>query len=680
MVGELRPLEILEGVEPSTDRPESTTRHYTYTKHVRFKDGWPEKIGGWYALEFEGATFGGAMRTIFPYKLGNLLRRLYGTSSRLYYTVASQLYNITPVQTTATAIADSLNTYYATLGSNPIATVDGSRTITITDTGHLITAGSTIAISGAVDTNGIPAANINGNKYIRSVTADTYTIIVATAATSTGSGGGASVVRATGIITVDATAHGLSNSDRIKIADAGDTGGILAADINGEHLIRNVTTDSFVIDTDGLATSAVTAGGGSNTEYFPPIPAGRRDSSVGSGYGYGLYGAGLYGYAKQSTISLPPQIWSHDRFGDLVICTRGNGTEVYSWDSDTDTAPAPIANAPDEVNYAFVSDSIVIVLGYDATTSSAKGNAITWSDQAQITNWTTGQSGSDIIEGAGTFISQVAARDENLLFTDNQTYIFRYVGGQFVWQTRLLDSSVGIIAQNARCSASGMAFWMAEDNFYLYRGGNVEVIPSNSSAECTCLNYVFGNLNYSQRAKIHCYYNDKHREVSWHYPSATSNEPDRVVRVNIDTFAWHIDELDRSASEYPASIEPNPLLAFVDSPVYLHEAGLNDNDAGMAWQIDSNYIFGGTNTVQISAFIPDMVQTGDITANIKTKSYPMSAATISDVSYTLTPTTERVACELNGRFWKFSISGSAIDQQMISGQWYHEIKRATPKP
>lgn len=679
MPNKLRTLDVIEGVEPSVDRPQTSTPHFTFSKRIRFKDGFPEKVGGWVALTFSGdVSFAGAIRTIYPYKLTNFVRRLYGTSSNLYYVIASQLNNVTPVRTTTIAAADSLDTYYDTLGSDPIATVSGSNTITVTDTAHKLVAGDTIELSGASAVNGIPAGDINSTQFIRSTTANSYTIIVSTNATSTGSGGGGSVVRATDIITMNVSAHGLNESDRIKITGAADTGGILAADINAEHIIRNVSTNAFDISTGAIATSSVTGGGGSGVEYQEPIPAGLVNASVGSGYGLGLYGVGLYGVAKTSVTVLPPQIWSHDRFGDLVVCCRGNGNEVYSWDSNTDEAPAPIANAPDEVNYVFVSDSIVVCLGYDGATSNQVDNAITWSDQAQITNWSTGQSGSDVIEGAGRFISHVAVRGENLLFTDNQTYLFRYIGGQLIWQTRLLDGGIGIIAQNARVSASGIAYWMAEDNFYMYRGGNVEVIPSNTSTECTCLNYVFKDLNYGQRAKIHCYYNDEFREVAWHYPSETSNEPDRIVRVNIDTYAWAIDELDRSASEYPASIEPQPQLSSVNGPVYLHEVGVNDDGAGMEWQLDTGYLFGGTNTVQHAAFMPDVNFTGTFTTNLKTKDYPLSADK-HNVDYTVSNSTDRIATELNGRFWKYSISGNALDQEFLSGRWYEELKKSSAK-
>jgi len=332
--------------------------------------------------------------------LAGLNRYIIGTNTRLYDLTASSATNITPVKTATTAIANSLDTYYATLGNDPIATTDSSTTLIVTDTAHKFKVNDTVTLSGATATNGVPAGEINTDHLVRAVTTNTFSIIVSTAATSTGSGGGASVVRSSGIITVNATAHGMSDGDRTKIASAADTGGITAAQINLEHIIRDVTTNTFDIVTAGTATSSVTGGGGAATTYQEPIDAGAVDAVAASGYGAGLYGVGLYGVSKTSSSITPPRIWSHDRFGDLIISTAGDGTGLYSWDGVTTAAPTLVSNAPTTVNYTFVTNNICVVLGYDSGAAAANANGISWSAQGGLTNWTTAESGSDTIEGA----------------------------------------------------------------------------------------------------------------------------------------------------------------------------------------------------------------------------------------------------------------------------------------
>jgi len=669
----LVPLQILEGVEPSTDQSTSTTQHYIDCLGIRFVDGYPQKKGGFASYDFDNnITISGRPRSIFSYKLGAYNRYLIGTHSKLYDVFGTVLTNITPLSTTTNAIANSLDTFYGTLSSDPIETTSGSTTITFTDTAHLLQAGDTVTISGATTTNGIPNTDINASHFIRSVTADTWSIIVDTPATSSGTGGGASVVRATGIITVNATSHGQLDGDRVKIASAATTGGIDAVDINLEFIIRNSQTNSFDIYTSGTATSSVTGGGGASTTYQKEIEDGNEDTALGFGYGMGLYGVGLYGVGKNSSNTNPPRIWSHDRFGDLTLSMSNDQSELYQWNGTRSEAPSIVSNAP-QGNYVFVSDNIPVVLGAEST-----GNRIQWADQGGLTDWTSGQAGEDDIEGAGDWISQCSVRGYNLLFTESQTYTFRYIGGQFIWQTKKLDNSVGIIAQNARATASGIAFWMSNNNFHMWRGGNVEVIPSNSSTHSTCLQYVFDDINFGQKEKIFCFYNPLYREISWHYPSADSNEPNRVVTVNIDTFAWSIDNIERTAVEYPAILSQTPYMINSTGTLYLHENGVNADGEAMEWYFETPYSFGGTNTIGIDAFIPDNTQTGDITVQVKSKDYPMSSVK-SNKTYTVSSDDGRVTTNQNGRYWNYKVSGNELDQVYESGQWYQEIIESSPK-
>ncbi len=679
MASSLVPIEIIPGVEPSVDRTATTTQHYTYTKAIRFVDGFPEKMAGWNCLRFNDSdsSINGKVRSIFSYKLSGYTRYLLGSSSHLYDVFGSVLTNITPVKTSTIAIADSLDTYYGALGSDPFTVLSGFSNIVVTDVAHKFKVGQFVTLSGAATTRGIPNTEINAEHYIRAVTTNTYTITVSTTATSNGPGGGASVVRASGILTVNATAHGLSNGDRVKILAAADTGGILAAEINLEHIVLNVSTNTFDIYTQGTATSAVSGGGGVSTTYQEPIDAGSENTRQGEGYGMGLYGAGLYGITKTSTNSTPARIWSHSRFGDLTLSAHNTQSDIYSWNGLIAAAPVKVANSP-LTNYVFVSNEIVVALGYDTGLAAANGNGISWSDQGGLTNWTTGQSGSDTIEGAGIFISHASARGENLLFTENQVYTFRYIGGQFIWQTTLLENGIGLIAQNARVSASGVIYWMANNNFYMWRGGNVEVIPSNSSTGCTALHYVFDDLNFNQKEKVFCWFNEQYREVSWHYPSSQSNEPDRVIRVNIDTFVWTIDEIDRTAAEYPSVLTQTPYMTGTAGQVFVHESGINDDGAGMDWRLTTNFAFAGTDTVEIGAIIPDVDMTKTMAISIRTKDYPLSS-TRYNKNYTLSSAISRLPVELNGRYWQFDIFGNSVDQELMFGQWYMELKKGSPK-
>jgi hypothetical protein len=89
---------------------------------VRFRFGYPEKIGGW--TKFTGASFLGSCRAMHPWTDLNNSRLIgLGTSVKYYLNQDGGLFNdITPIRATTAA------------GDVTFAAVNGSATITVTDT------------------------------------------------------------------------------------------------------------------------------------------------------------------------------------------------------------------------------------------------------------------------------------------------------------------------------------------------------------------------------------------------------------------------------------------------------------------------------------------------------------------------------------------------------------------
>ena len=89
---------------------------------------------------------------------------------------------------------------------NPIATTDGSTTITITDAAHGAKVGDFVVITGAAATGGITAENLNrkAGYQVTAITTNTYTLTSPTAATSTVSAGGGNAVGLAYLIGIDA--------------------------------------------------------------------------------------------------------------------------------------------------------------------------------------------------------------------------------------------------------------------------------------------------------------------------------------------------------------------------------------------------------------------------------------------------------------------------------------------
>lgn len=674
---QLIPIECLAGVEPVTDKTAFATKHYTFSDKIRFVNGLPEKIGGWILSPFANdAQISGTSRSVFSATINGRVYTLIGTNEKLYVQIGSVLTNITPLDSDTIAIANSLATHYATLANNPISVTSGSNVVTVTDSeAALFQIGDTVTLSGATTTGGILNTALNAAHVIRSIVGSTYTFRVASNASSTTTGGGASVVRSSGLITVTDATHGQDDGDRVKITLAADTGGILAVDINLEFLIRNVATNTFDIMTAGIATSSVTAAGGGATLYQQEIPIGLVNASFGQGYGMGKYGVGLYGVSKLSTAGqLYPRIWFFDRFANTIVMTPGNQTGLYQWDGDLTESPALVSGAPTAINYMFVSDNIVVTLGYQV------GNEIFACDQGNITQWTassTNQVFQDDIEGAGRFLSHVSVNGTNLLFTENQTYTFKYVGLPLIWDIDLLEPNIGIIAPMSRVVAEGVAYWQDDDNFYKWEGGNVQVSPSNSNYQSTIYNYVFGNLNTTQKSKSFCWYNKEFNEIWYHYLSSDSNEPNRISRQNIKEQTWCPDTMNRTAVEYPIISLVNPRLINVGT-LYKHELGTDDDSAPMEFRLKTNLRTGGKDTTTVVGIIPDSLQAGDLDLTIHSQLWPQATATMKEDILTIAPDTTYVPYTVNGRFWDYEWMGAELGQTWQLGSWQEYAQKGAP--
>lgn len=154
---------------------------YVSVDHVRFKDGQPEKIGGWVQWNLSGDEITPICRSILIWvDFSFNLWHAFGTSSRLWvFDQDKYCANITPISETGTL-------------ANPFQTISGSQSVTVNHTSHGLVVDQYVTFSGATAVGGI---TVSGEyRVVLTPSLDTYVIEHATAAASTdGPGGGASV-------------------------------------------------------------------------------------------------------------------------------------------------------------------------------------------------------------------------------------------------------------------------------------------------------------------------------------------------------------------------------------------------------------------------------------------------------------------------------------------------------
>jgi len=179
------------GVNKEVTRYTDEGRWYDCDK-VRFRQGLPEKIGGWQRTSTY--TYLGTARSLFNWvTLGSQNLVAVGTNLKYYIEQGGEYYDITPIRSTTAA------------GDVTFSATDGSSTITVSDTDHGAIVNDFVTFSGAVSLGGNITADVLNQEYQVSlvVDADTYEIVAkdtggatVTANASDTGNGGASVVGA----------------------------------------------------------------------------------------------------------------------------------------------------------------------------------------------------------------------------------------------------------------------------------------------------------------------------------------------------------------------------------------------------------------------------------------------------------------------------------------------------
>ena len=148
---------------------------------VRFRAGFPEKIGGW--SKYSNTTFTGTCRSLFPWTTLDGTNYIGVGTEQKYYLASGGTYNdITPTRATQGA------------GSNNIlfSATNGSSTITVTDNDHGARVNDYVTFAGAVSLGGtVTAAILNAEHQITEiVNVNSYKIVVSVTANGSDTGDG----------------------------------------------------------------------------------------------------------------------------------------------------------------------------------------------------------------------------------------------------------------------------------------------------------------------------------------------------------------------------------------------------------------------------------------------------------------------------------------------------------
>lgn len=479
---------------------------------VRFRAGYPEKIGGWTKLS--NNTFLGVCRSLLSWvTLSQELFTSVGTNIKYYIEQGGIYYDVTPLRTTTAA------------GDVTFAAVNGSATITVTDTTHGATVGDYVTFSDAVSLGGNITADVLNKEYaiVTVPTSDTFTITATATANSsdTGNGGSSTVGK-----------YQLSVGPSVAVPVSGWGAGLWGAGVWGTGTINTADLEGIRLWSQG---------------------------TFGEDLVFGPRGGGLYYF--DSSVGLGTR-------GVLVSSLGG------------------ASNVPTIQNYILVSDSSRFTFCFGANTlgtSTQDPLLIRWSDQEDVTNWTpsdVNQAGDVRLSKGSEIITAQQSRQEILVWTDSALYSMQYVGfGSGIWSTQLIGDNISIASQNATAYSAGISFWMGLGEFYMY-DGRVQPLP------CSVKRYVFNDINEEQYQQVHAGTNARYNEIWWFYCSASSTEIDRYVIYDYVQNIWYYGTMGRTAW-IDSDVRVNPMAATYNNKLVLHESGVDDAEATDPAAIDA---------------------------------------------------------------------------------------------
>lgn len=605
---------------------------------IRFRNGLPEKIGGWTRVYANQTALIGKCRKMYDWSslVGNAYLAI-PTSTKFYVDNSSTIIDITPLRRSVT------------LGSNPIATTNTSAEIVVTDVNHGAIIGDYITISGASTVNGISSTLINTEFVVSNViNANAYSVTTTGSATSTGSGGGSSVAVAYQFHpgTTTATAFtGWSSGPWGGISGAYGWGygpssslisyytGLWSVDNYGEDMVAcpRDLSNYFVLGASPLATTATSnvvtvtqvnhgyANGtaviiaGVSTEV-----GGISPSQLNGTHTITVANANAYTFTTANTAS------SSTSGGTASIVYTS--TLVY-WDVTNSAGPAVsfsnLGSAYAKLYLPYVATEVmvsdqnrqVIALGCNPfdTTQGQDKMVVRWSDSSDPTNWdsadTTKTAGEQRLSSGSFIVTAAQNREEILIWTDASLFTMSYVGPPYGYGFNLVGSNFDIIGPNSKVIAGSIAYWMGTDNFYAY-DGKIQPMP------CTVRDYVFTDISVDDGEKVYCSADSGNNEIIWFYPSESqgphgAREVDRYVVYNYVEQAWYYGSLARTAW-LDRRGHANPRAVSPEGYLYNQESGFDDGSTMPPSPINAYIqsspieIEDGNNFLFINRVIPDL--------------------------------------------------------------------------
>lgn len=549
---------------------------------IRFRSGYPEKIGGW--AKTTPTPFAGVCRQMWNWITtysDNLLA--LGTDSKAYIENGGYYYDITPF---GTALA----------GSNTFAVTNTQSVVTVTTTTALpswVVTGEPVLIAGFVSAlGGVPITELNGARVITKTGANSFTFPTTTPASATTSVSGA----------------GYTVQPEIE---PGNPIGIVGLGWGTGTWGRNVW---------GLGAT----NGGVN------LP--QRD------WWFDNFDNDLVMNIRDGA----PYWWVRGTVDDpsTSLATHAITLQDYATGEGFSSTAVPV-----QVMQLLVSQQDKHLIAFGAVPFGSTSTAdydpllIRWADQDTPGDWTptqTNTAGDLRVSRGSRIVRALPTRQEILVWTDTNLYTLQFLGTTDVFGLQEYADNISVASPRCMISAANVVYWMGQDKFYAYTG-RVETLP------CTLRDHVFNDINFEQSDQIICGTNEQWNEIWWFYPTENSSVNNAYVIYNYLERIWYYGYLDRTAW-LDTPLRHNPQAANTTVTVngntvttgagylYNHEDGVDADGVAMDSYIQSSDfdLDEGDQFMLIRRILPDVnfakstVATPEVTLTMRPRNFPGS--------------------------------------------------------
>ena len=291
--------------------------------------------------------------------------------------------------------------------------------------------------------------------------------------------------------------------------------------------------------------------------------------------------------------------WSVDSMYDAAA---GSGNSVL-----LAVPTKPNSTTENGVMYALANDLSQFIDIADANATAAGGvfcappyailygkdGRVTWSNQNEPQNYTTGDAGtarvtgSKIIQG---FSMRTGSGLGGLLWALDAVIRMDYIGGQAIFRFQKLSQSASILTQNTVVEYDGMYFWMGNDRFLMSEGSKVQELPNDTN-----LNWFYDNLNWSNRHKVWGTKIPRYGEVWWYFPFGDNTECSHAIIYNLREKCWYDVKLPRSSGYHSQTLQfPVSTKSTADNLYRITLSGVTG-----AFNEEDNVVSSGGGTAQI---------------------------------------------------------------------------------